>query len=210
MVDVASAMRKRLKKLNIDTNKIHKTKKATYKKISGMEGKIKVFDQKLSNKFDIKAREIIKQRLGTNVDDNPNMYGEDLIVLANDIPYGYIELQVYGKWTSDKFPFPSPFVYERKMKFCNTTLFICFNAFFDKMILFGRKTIHPKKYREKKYSREFIHYVPWNKALMVDTDKFNIDTIKDYYSCSYSDINIDNTVDDKVDDKVNDKVDDKS
>ena len=109
-------------------------------------GKHKVFDKDLSDAFDIKAREIIKSCLGPGIIDNPNKYGEDMIVLTSRIPYGYIELQVYGKWI-DVFPYPMPYIYERKMKFNPNTLFICFNAQFDKAIVFSKSAIDPQKYR---------------------------------------------------------------
>ena len=93
---------------NNNTNKI----RPKYKKIGGMSGKIKIFDQRLSDRYDIKCRDIIKTRLGESIVDNPDLYGEDMIVLTDEIPYGYIELQVYGKWKTGDFPYESPFVYE--------------------------------------------------------------------------------------------------
>lgn len=151
-----------------------------FKKINGMVGKIKVFDQELSDRYDKRSRIIVKSKLGPAVTNNPDKYAEDMIVVTKRIPYGYIELQVYGKWTEDVFPYDSPFVYERKLKFCETTLFICFNASYDKLVMFSRTAIHPKRYRVKKYSREFIHYVPWSKAITLDTDKLSIEYIRQY------------------------------
>ncbi len=156
------------------------TNKPKYKKMNGMLGKIKIFDKKLSDTFDIKSREIIKNMLGGSVDDNPNKYGEDMVVINKMIPYDYIELQVYGKWTDKHFPYNMPFVYERKMKFCEKTLFICFNSKYDELIMFCRTSIHPKKYRIKKYSREMICYVPWNQAARICTKDFTIESILNY------------------------------
>lgn len=151
-----------------------------FKKIDGMVGKIKIFDQELSDRYDKRSRVIVKSKLGPAVRNNPDKYAEDMIVVTKRIPYGYIELQVYGKWTEDKFPYDSPFIYERKLKFCETTLFICFNASYDKLVMFSRTSVHPKRYRVKKYSREFIHYVPWSKAITLDTDKLSIEYIRQY------------------------------
>lgn len=144
-------------------------------------GKHKVFDKGLSDKFDSKARDIIKKCLGKGIMDNPQTYGEDMIVITNKIPYGYIELQVYGKWV-DTFPHPMPYIYERKMKFNPNTLFVCFNANFSKAIIFGRKCVQEKKYRVEKYSREYIHYVPWNKTLTLDVSQINYENILSYAS----------------------------
>lgn len=167
------------------TIKQHKIIRPRYKKMGGMRGKIKIFDQRLADKYDIKPRNIIKEKLGESIIDNSDKYMEDMVVLTDEIPYGYIELQVYGKWKDEDFPYESPFVYERKMKFCETTLFICFNSTYDKLIMFSRDNIHPKKYRAKRYSREFVHYVPWSRTLMINTKNLCMDTIKQYYGPIY-------------------------
>lgn len=201
-----------------------------YKKINGMKGKIKKFDQKLSDVFDTKSREIIKKLLGESVDDNPNKYGEDMIVVNKMIPYDYIELQVYGKWTDQYFPYSMPFVYERKLKFCDRTLFICFNSQYDKLVMFCRSAIRPKRYRLKKYSREMICYVPWGRALCIDTKSFTIESILNYSGIFLDNEseemvednltkdnlikdnlikdNDNNNMDDNMDDKMDDKMDD--
>lgn len=168
------------KKSQIPHEHIKPNSRTKFKKMNGMVGKIKVFDQQLSNRYDERSRIVVKSKLGSAVHDNPDKYAEDMIVVTNDIPYGYIELQVYGKWTDETFPYDSPFIYERKLKFCETTLFICFNASYDKIIMFSRMSVHPKRYRAKKYSREFIYYVPWSKALVFDTDKLSMEMIRKY------------------------------
>ena len=169
-------------------DKVDKPKPKKYYKSSGSNsnsntdvGKHKVFDKDLSDAFDIKAREIIKSCLGPGIIDNPNKYGEDMIVLTSRIPYGYIELQVYGKWI-DVFPYPMPYIYERKMRFNPNTLFICFNVRFDKAIVFSKSAIDPQKYRVEKYSREYIHYVKWHKAMVLDVSSLTYDSIECYAS----------------------------
>ncbi|VBB18509.1 hypothetical protein YASMINEVIRUS_972 [Yasminevirus sp. GU-2018] len=185
--DSFDVARRRLQNSSIKNSNNNKRKdsqftksKQQYKKIGGMTGKIKVFDQGLYEKYDKKSRVIIKQKLGSAVKDNPDKYGEDMIVDSNRIPHRYIELQVYGRWVNDEFPYESPFIYERKMRFNKSTLFICFNASYSKLIMFSRDSVHPKKYRVKKYAREFIHYVPWSKALTLDTDKLDLEIIRNY------------------------------
>lgn len=173
-------------KFNNKYNNKYKTKQK-FKNNNGMTGKIKVFDQALCDKYDKKSRVIIKQILGDYVDDNPDKYGEDMIVISDEIPYGFIELQVYGRWVEDKFPYDSPFIYERKLRFRDTTLFICFNANYDKLIMFARESVHPKKYRIKKYSKEFIYYVPWHKALTIKTNALNVNIMRNY-SGLYDDV----------------------
>jgi hypothetical protein len=167
-------------------DKADKPKAKKYYKSSGSNtntdaGKHKVFDKDLSDAFDIKARETIKTCLGSGIIDNPNKYGEDMIVLTSRIPYGYIELQVYGKWI-DVFPYPMPYIYERKMRFNPNTLFICFNVRFDKAIVFSKSAIDPQKYRVEKYSREYIHYVKWHKAMVLDVSSLTYDSIECYAS----------------------------
>jgi hypothetical protein len=157
--------------------KVNKTKKI---KASGLKGKLKVFDKNLSDRYDTRARDIIKECLGNGVIDNPHSFGADMMVVTNRIPYGYIELQVYGQWTDDKFPHPMPYIYERKMNFSNNTLFVCFNASFEKAIIFSKSCIDSKKYRAKKYSREYIHYIPWHKTLRVDVSKLTYERILCY------------------------------
>jgi hypothetical protein len=150
---------------------------AKYKKIRNMVGKIKKFDQSMSDIYDTKARDVIKECLGEIVQDNPETYAEDMVLCAN-LPYTHIELQVYGKWVDDTFPYQCPYVYERKLKFRATTLFVCFNAHYDRFIMFARTAIHPKPYRLEKYAREIVHYVPWNKSITQPTSKLNINMMR--------------------------------
>ncbi len=165
-------IQKNVKKTNIRSPK--------FKNIIGMSGKIKIFDQDLSNKYDTKARDIIKKIMPESVIDNPNIYGEDMIVINKKIPFDFIELQVYGKWKDEKFPYELPFIYERKMKFSAKTLFICFNSSYTKLIMFSRANVCSIKYRIKKYSREYIHYVPWFRTMQENTNLFSAKTILNF------------------------------
>jgi hypothetical protein len=162
-------------------NKNRQNKNLSYvnRKIPGMKGKLKRFDLALSNRYDLRARDVIKACLGDGIIDNPSIYGEDMLVLTNRIPYGYIELQVYGTW-KDRFPYPAPYVFERKMRFNDNTLFICFNAKFDQALLFSKQCISDKKVVSERYSEEYIHYVPWRNVIKVDISKLTYDLILSY------------------------------
>lgn len=148
--------------------------------IPGIKGRIKAFDENLSNTFDTKSRDFLKNKLNGSVIDNPDKYGEDMIVVNEEIPFKYIELQVYGKW-KDVFPYGKPFIYERKMRFCGNTLFICFNYDMTKILMFSKSSIESNKYRAEKYSREYIHYIPWNKVFQLNADTFSLKTLKECF-----------------------------
>jgi hypothetical protein len=45
-----------------------------------MLGKIKKFDENLYNKYDIPARELLKEKLGDKIKDNPDIYAEDMLI----------------------------------------------------------------------------------------------------------------------------------
>jgi len=157
------------------------------RKVCGIAGNIKKFNKKLYDKYDLCARNIIKNRFPDNVKDNEDIYGEDLMFHSPPIPYKYIEVQVCAKWTSDKYPFLYPFVYARKMRFSQDTLFVTFNQNLTKVIIFGRKSIDNTPTRLKKYDREMVHYVSWMRAMMLDTENFTIDTIKSYVGLNIDD-----------------------
>lgn len=169
------------KKQNIKNIKSKTDNKLSYAKhkFPGMLGKLKKFNQTLSNKYDKKARDVIKVCLEDGVIDNPSIYGEDMLVITNRIPYGYIELQVYGTWI-DKFPYSAPFVFERKMRFDNNTLFVCFNARFDQALIFSKNCISNQKVRSETYSDEYIHFVPWRNVIIVKVEKLNLGLILNY------------------------------
>ena len=143
-------------------------------------GKKSKFNEKLYEKYDIPARQKIKEVLGDNICDNPDKYGEDMILLIDGCKYKYLELQVCADWTGDKYPFPYPYIYERKIKFSNESLFLVFNRNMNKGFIFSRKAITGKPKRIQKYSREFIYEIQWNKVLPVYMDNFSAETILMY------------------------------
>ena len=164
--------------------KKEKQKKQQYVKLSNAEGKVKKFDVKLHDKYDIDARNMIKNILKDSIKDNENIYGEDMIFEIDNMlsfPYKYMEIQVLSKWISDVFPYNYPFIYARKMKFSKKTLFVTFNKYLSELILFNRSDIPEKSSRLKKYDRELIHYVPWGKTLKIKTNQLTIKLIRQFY-----------------------------
>ena len=160
--------------------KKNKYKKEALYKMNGIEGKVKKFDEKLHSKYDIEARNMLKNVLGDAVIDNEDKYGEDMIFSVELFPYKYLEVQVMSNWCTSHFPYSYPFVYARKMRFSDDTLFVTFNKFFTEVIIFGKKSIDVKGSRLKKYAREYVHYVSWNKVMRLSTDCLTLNNIKNY------------------------------
>jgi hypothetical protein len=154
--------------------------KKTLIKINGISGSVKKFDEKLHSKFDIEARNVLKDLLKDNIIDNPNIYKEDMIFNVKTMkkfPYNFLEVQVCGIWSEDKYPYNYPFVYARKMVFSDDTLFVTFNKFLSKVIIFSKNAIDTKPSKLKKYDRENIHYVGWNKAMLLNSSDLTIENI---------------------------------
>lgn len=145
-----------------------------------LEGKIKKFDMRLYEKYDLPARELLKQKLGNNVQDNPDIYAQDLLLIIDKCKYKYIELQVCTTWVNDKYPYQCPFVYERKASFSNDTLFIVLNKNMSKGLLFDRESLNKKPRRLKKFSRTFVYETPWHRIIEFYFDYFDADTILSY------------------------------
>lgn len=140
-------------------------------------GKIKKFDQKLYDKYDIPARIKLKQLLPGYVFDNDDIYGEDMKLNIPGCKYKFLELQVCVKWISDKFPYERPFVYSRKAGFSDDTLFLILDKHMTCGLIFDKKSIYEKPRRLKKYSRYFVYEVPWNRVLPVNFDDFDFNTV---------------------------------
>ncbi|AYV81805.1 MAG: hypothetical protein Harvfovirus63_8 [Harvfovirus sp.] len=145
-----------------------------------VKGKIKKFDIKLYNKYDVPAREKIKKLLADCVKDNPDIYEEDMILDIPNYKYKYLELQVCAKWVNDTFPFDKPFVYARKKLFSDRTIFLLMDRHMTCGFLFDQKSLCDEARRVKKYSRSFVYEVPWNRVLKVNLDDFDVETLKLY------------------------------
>jgi hypothetical protein len=156
-----------------------KTKKREYRNINGITGKVTKFDQKLFDKYDVRARVITKNVLGDSVKDNEDEYGEDMIFTIKKFPYKFLELQVCALWEND-YPFEYPFIYARKMRFSKKTLFLTFNRYFTQVIIFGREYVSETPSRLKKYDREHVHYVPWGKIMKMNTPGLTVNAIRRY------------------------------
>jgi hypothetical protein len=142
-----------------------------------MLGKIKKFDEKLYNKYDIPAREILKNKLGDKIKDNPDIYAEDMIIDDIDCKYKFLEIQACADWIGEKYPHNKPFVFERKGHFDDKTLFILFDKHLTKALLFAKTSLEKIPVRTKKYSRFYKYEVPWNKVITVHMENFSIEDV---------------------------------
>ena len=144
-----------------------------------LQGKHKAFDQCLFEKYDLPAREIIKNALKDFIDDNPNIYEQDFIINDPEFKYKFIEIQVCINWKQDTYPYEKVFIYERKYHYGEDTLFITLNKNITKGFIFEAKSFKNSKPRRlKKYSREFVYDIPWNLIMPINIDDFNKETIK--------------------------------
>lgn len=146
-------------------------------------GKRRRFDENMFLKYDIPAREKIKEKLNDFVVDNPDIYQQDLIIKddSNQCKYKYIEIQVCANWFYEKYPFPKVFVYERKGKYDLDTLFITLNKSLTRGYIFDAKSFKDSKPRRlKKYCREFVYDIPWNRIMPFHIDCLDKETILNY------------------------------
>ncbi len=181
--------------------KKEKYKKAGLTKLAGITGSVKKFDKKLHTKYDIEARDLLKNILGENIMDNDDIYGEDMIFTIKNnphptkkFPFKYLEVQVFSQWSEETFPYLFPFVYARKMRFSPNTLFVTFNKFLSEVIIFSRNSICENPSRLKKYDRECVHYVVWNKVMRLKSNELTIKNIWLYCGENLDDI-VDNVSD---------------
>lgn len=148
---------------------------------TNLKGRHSKFDQELYEKYDLPAREKIKKALGDYVIDNPDPYKQDLIITKKDCKYKYIELQVCANWISDKFPFDNVYIYERKRIYGPETLFITLNRDMTKGLVFDGASYDEKEPRRlKKYSREYVYDIKWNRIMPILIDTLTEDDIEMY------------------------------
>ena len=158
-------------------------KKSTkkYKETSDLKGKRRIFNHELLETFDTPARAIIKEKLGNFVIDNPDEYQQDLIITDKKCKYKYLEIQVVSQWKNKKYPYPTLYLYERKAKYNDDTLFITLNRQFNMGYIFDRASIKNQKLRRLvKYHREFVYDVPWYRTIPFDISELSPDIIKIY------------------------------
>lgn len=148
---------------------------------SNLQGKHKKFDKILYEKYDLPAREKIKQILGPFIHDNPNLYEQDFIINSEKCKYKYLEIQVCTNWVNEKYPYKNLYIYETKARFDDNTLFLTFNKFLTRGYIFDAISFKDSKpHRIKKYSRYFVYYIPWNKVLQVYIDNLDKETFEMY------------------------------
>jgi len=146
-----------------------------------MVGKHKAFDPALLEKYDSPVREKIKTILGDFVQDNPDIYEQDLIINHSECRYKFLELQVCSSWIEDKFPRDFPYIYERKKRYGEDTLFMTFNNSLSKCLMFDIRILkNNQPVRIKKYDRRFIYEIPWFRVLRVNLDCLDIDVVLAY------------------------------
>ena len=146
-----------------------------------LQGKHKAFDQHLFEKYDIPARDAIKKVLGNFVIDNPDQYKQDLIICDETYKYKYIELQVCSNWIGETYPYDKVYVYERKGFYGEDTLFITLNKTLSKGYVFDCASFKNSKPRRfKKFSREFVYDIPWNKIMPITIKNLTIELLKLY------------------------------
>jgi hypothetical protein len=145
-------------------------------------GKIHKFDNKLFEKYDIPARNKIKECLKEYICDNPDRYGADMIINSDkNIKYKYLEIQVCTRWIDDKFPFEKLYIWERKKKYNNDTLFITLNKDLSMGYLFDLSKVDKDNPRRlKKYSREYVYDISWNQAMLIYTNSLTSNIIDEF------------------------------
>ncbi len=146
-------------------------------------GKRNTFCQQQFDKYDVPAREKIKAVLCEFVQDNPDIYQQDLIITDTEYTkYKFIELQVFTYWDSNNIPSCGVFVYERKAKYDDDTLFISLNKDMNTCLIFDAKSFkYSKPRRLKKYSREYVYDVPMHRIITISLNKLTANFIKKYY-----------------------------
>lgn len=143
-------------------------------------GKHSAFDKNMSDKYDIPAREKVKELLKEAVINNPEDCKQDMIITDPKCKYKYLELQVCTNWINN-FPYSNPYIFARKYKYGDDTLFLTFSKNLDKGLIFEAKSIkNVKPRRLKKYSREFVYDVPWHKVMQFHSDAFDMDILLKY------------------------------
>jgi len=146
-----------------------------------LKGKHRVFSQEMFDKYDIPARDKIKRVLTDFVSDHPDDKKQDLVITDPECKYKYLELQVCPSWIGETYPYEKVTVYERKSHYGEDTLFLTLNHDLSKGHLFNVKNFKEMTpHRLKKYSREFVYDIPWNRVMTVYIDDLTSDLINLY------------------------------
>lgn len=144
-----------------------------------LKGKHSKFNEELYNKYDLPAREKIKKIFGDFVEDNTDIFKQDLVITDKNFKYKYIELQVCTAWVNEKFPYDKVYIYERKNMYGKDTLFMVLDKHMTMGYMFDGSSFDPEKpKRIKKYSREFICEIPWSQVISFSIDNITVDDLK--------------------------------
>jgi hypothetical protein len=157
---------------------INNIKKRKYTRDNTLVGAHSKFNKKLHEKYDIPARNKLKRILGDFLIDNPDDYQQDMIIVSDICKYKFLEIQVCATWVNEDYPFDKLFVYERKGKYNNDTLFITMNKFLTRGIIFDRSSFIPTPRRLCRYSREFVYDIPWHLSMNVLIDHLDKETFE--------------------------------
>jgi hypothetical protein len=143
-----------------------------------IKGIYKKFDQALCDKYDLPAREKVKEKMGDHATDNPDLYEQDLLI-TGDKRFKFMEIQVCGTWETTNFPKENIQIFVRKARYGIDTVFLTLSKDLKRGYLFSRESFqHIKPTRVVKYSKMFVFEIPLASALFIYTDYLNINTLK--------------------------------
>ena len=139
------------------------------------------FNKKLYEKYDIPARQRLKEVLGDFIYDHPDQYKQDFVIKSDTCKYKYLEVQVCSKWINEKYSMDTVWVYARKSVYNSDTLFITLSKNLKFGFIFDANSFKDLKPRRlQKYSREYVYDVPWNKVMKITVDSLDKETIELY------------------------------
>jgi len=139
----------------------------------------KKFSQNLHDQYDDAGREVVKnyfqKKLNILAEDNPNLYGVDLILYRDAQPIGYAEVEVRSNWKTNHFPYDTLNVPLRKKKLLDNelpTFFFSINHIKTRMFCCKAEEIlncevkeNPNKYVK---SNEYFYKVPVDKLKVIE------------------------------------------
>lgn len=139
------------------------------------------FSKKLFDKYDIPARQKLKEVLGDFIEDNPDQYKQDFIIKSDICKYKYLEVQVCAGWINEKYPMDTLWVYSRKSVYPSDTLFITLSKNLKYGYIFDADSFKDVKPRRlKKYSREMVYDIPWGRLMKIFIETLDKETIELY------------------------------
>ena len=109
-----------------------------------------------------------------NASDNTNPFEQDFVINTSS-KYKYLEIQVCTKWGNNKFPYEYIYIFERKLKYRQNTLFLTLNKTLTMGYIFDIKHLCEPYYLK---NGEKLCQVPWNKTKFVLIgllDKFDLE-----------------------------------